>query len=114
MPTPLEYPHKLSSCTLTPFSPAIKTFLISFALIAHIFAALGTTVSNPASIATMGLRIVIAKYLADGGDINALTMEEVVKKLTLKQQIQLPRESLKIVLKYSEEVGRLIKRRWQR
>jgi hypothetical protein len=32
----------------------------------------------------MGLRIVIAKYLADGGDINALTMEEVVKKVDIE------------------------------
>jgi hypothetical protein len=62
----------------------MKTFLISFSFIVLTLTALGTTVSTPASVATRGLRMVITKYLANGGDINALTMEQVIKMVDVE------------------------------
>ena len=53
--------------------------LIIFAFIAHTLAALGTTVGTPASMVTRGLKTAIEKYLANGGDINALSMNDVLK-----------------------------------
>jgi hypothetical protein len=61
----------------------MKTFFVSFALVAQTLAALGTTVSTPASIATRGLRMVITKYLANGGDINELKMEQVLQMVDI-------------------------------
>lgn len=61
----------------------MKTFFVTFALIAQTLAALGATVSTPASIATRGLRMVITKYLANGGDINELKMDQVLQMVDI-------------------------------
>jgi hypothetical protein len=57
----------------------MKIFLITFSLIVLTLTALGTTVGTPASIATRGLRMIITRYLANGGDISTLTMEKVME-----------------------------------
>ncbi|MES2505342.1 MAG: hypothetical protein V4599_01470, partial [Verrucomicrobiota bacterium] len=61
----------------------MKTFLITISLMVLTLTAWGTTVGTPASVAARGLRMVITKYLANGGDINALTMEKVIQWVDL-------------------------------
>ncbi len=60
----------------------MKTFLITLVLAmlsTVLVPAFATTVGTPASTTALGLRIVISRYLAEGGDINSLTMEQIMR-----------------------------------